>query len=225
MDLEKILTEYNQLPNEQKKEIVRELQEYGPEKLMPYCSGSVPLKNPRKLGETDFVARSALRVLADMGKNAAGLVRQNDAFFIAQLKSEDPKIRILAAEILGSAAGTMPSVNGGKPVRSDYTKELVTACHAEQTMFTLPSYLLAIGAQKTEAAKRYLECYTIRSEADKHIREEKLALQKALANFIERRPAQIRILENDVLALTCPNSAITLAEAKQKGLLCRIGKQ
>ena len=193
MDIEKTLNEYTQMENEIKKQTVREIIENGPDKLLPFCTGDL--------------ARAALRVLADAGKSTADTVQQNSALFTGLLKSEDPKVRMLAAEILGSAGG--------------FTKELVSACHAEQTMFALPSFLLAIGAQKTDAAKRYLENYTIRSDGDKHIREEKLALQKALANFVDRRPAQIRILKNDILALSCPNTAVTIAEAKQKGLKCK----
>ena len=169
MDIEFILTEYNGLSAEQKKQAAHDLLADGPEKLLPYCSG--------------MHARAALRVLADMGRGAADFSRANAAFFLAQLKSEDPKVRMLAAEILGSAAGIAGIGEDGKPQKIDFTKELVAACHAEQTMFALPSFLLAIGAQKTEAAKRYLEHYTVRSDADKHIREEKLALQKAMANF------------------------------------------
>ena len=193
MDIEKILTEYTLMDNEAKKQTVRELFENSPEKLLVFCTGEL--------------ARAALRVIADAGKSAAETAQQNSTLFTGLLKSEDPKIRMLTAEILGSTGG--------------FTKELVTACHAEQTMFTLPSFLLAIGAQKTEAAKRYLENYTVRSDQEKHIREEKLALQKALANFVERKPAQIRILKNDILALSCPNTAVTIAEAKQKGLRCK----
>lgn len=193
MDIEKILNEYTQMDNESKKQAVRDLFENGPDKLLVFCTGGL--------------ARAALRVIADAGKNAAELVRQNSPLFTGLLKSEDPKARMLTAEILGSAGG--------------FTKELVTACHAEQTMFALPSFLLAIGAQKTEAAKRYLENYTIRSDGEKHILEEKQALQKALANFVERRPAQIRILKNDILALSCPNTSVTISEAKQKGLRCK----
>ncbi len=201
MNIENILTEYNEQPAEQKKQIAHELLAAGPETLLPYCSGEY--------------ARAALRILADMGRGAADFTRANAPFFVGLLKSEDPKARMLAAEILGSAAGA------GAEGKADFTKELVTACHAEQTMFAIPSFLLAIGAQKTEAAKRYLEHYTIRSDGEKHVREEKLALQKALANFIERKQVQIRILETDILALACPNMSVTLAEAKQKGFKCR----
>lgn len=207
MDIEKILIEYTQMDNEAKKQAVRDVFENGPEKLLIFCTGEH--------------ARACLRVIADAGKSASDIVQQNSSLFSGLLKSEDPKIRMLSAEILGSAGGYPGSPKSPRTSRGDFTKELVTACHGEQTMFALPSFLLAIGAQKTEAAKRYLENYTIRSDAEKHIREEKLALQKALANFVERRPAQIRILKNDILALSCPNTAVTLAEAKQKGLKCK----
>ena len=188
MDIEIKLTEYNQMNSEGKKQIVREIFDVGAEKLLPAFKGEL--------------SRTALRVVADAGRGAAGFVRKNSGIFIDMLHSEDPKVRMLAAEVLGSAGG--------------FSKELVTACHAEQTMFAIPSLLLAVGAQKTDYVKRYLESYTVRSEHEKHIREEKLALQKALANFVERRPTQIRIAPSDMLALTCPNTAVTLAEARQK---------
>jgi 23S rRNA G2445 N2-methylase RlmL len=193
MDIEIKLTEYNQLNSEEKKQAVRDIFEAGAEKLLPAFKGEL--------------SRIALRVVADAGRGAAGFVRKNSGVFIDQLHSDDPKVRMLAAEVLGSAGG--------------FSKELVTACHAEQTMFAIPSMLLAVGAQKTDYAKRYLENYTVRSDHEKHIREEKLALQKALANFVERRPTQIRIAPSDVLALSCPNTAVTLAEAKQKDLRAR----
>jgi predicted RNA methylase len=193
MDIEKILTEYNQMNSEEKKQAVRDIFTAGPEKLLPAFKSDL--------------SRVALRVVADAGRGAAGFVRKNGGIFTDHLRSEDPKVRMLAAEVLGSAGG--------------FSKELVTACHAEQTMFAIPSMLLAVGAQKTEYAKRYLENYTVRSDQEKHIREEKLALQKALANFVERKPTQIRILRSDVLALSCPNARVTLSEARKNGLRAR----
>ncbi len=188
MDIENKLTEYNQMNSEDKKQAVRDIFAAGPEKLLPALKGEL--------------SRVALRVVADAGRGAAGFVRKNGGIFTDMLRSEDPKVRMLAAEVLGSAGG--------------FTKDLVTACHAEQTMFAIPSMLLAVGAQKTESAKKYLEAYSIRSDQEKHIREEKLALQKALSNFVERRPTLLRILRSDVFALSCPSTAITLDEARQK---------
>jgi predicted RNA methylase len=193
MDIENKLLEYTQMNSEDKKQAVRDIFSSGPEKLLPAFKGEL--------------SRIALRVVADAGRGAAGFVRKNSGIFSEMLRSEDPKVRMLAAEVLGSAGG--------------FSKELVAACHAEQTMFAIPSMLLAVGAQKTELAKLFLENYAVRSDQEKHIREEKLALQKALSNFVERRPTQIRISHSDVLALSCPNCAVTLAEAKQKEFRAR----
>jgi len=193
MEIENTLAEFGQKSGDEKKQAVHDIMAAGPEKLLPALDGEF--------------SRVALRIIADAGRGAADFVRGNGSVFTELLKSEDPKVRMLAAEILGSAGG--------------FSKELVAACHAEQTMFAIPSLLLAVGAQKTDFVKRYLESYTVRSNQEKHIREEKLALQKALSNFVERRPTQMRILPSDVIALSCPNAAITLSEAKQKGFRAR----
>ena len=194
MNINEILTEYIKMDNEHKKLAVHEIVQEGLGKLLPYFSGEQ--------------IRIALRIFADAGKGTSEIVQKNSILITGLLKSEDPKVRMLTAEILGNSSG--------------FSAELITACHAEQTMFTLPSFLLAIGAQKTDTAKRYLEHYTIRSEYPKHQKDEKEALQKALANYVERKPAQIRIMQKDIIALSCPNMDITLREAKQKGLRGKI---
>ena len=191
MDYLSIIEDYNSLDNEAKKKAVKDI--FSIDEGRPLAA---------YIGEDS--TRSVLRIIADAGSRAESLTKENSRLFLRLLESEDPKVRMLTAEILGNAGG--------------FDSELIKACRAEQTMFTLPSYLLAIGRSKTPAAKRYLENYDLRSEVEKHIAEEKEALRKALANFIERKNVSVRLSENDVLLLDCANPGITAAEAKEKGI-------
>ena len=194
MNYSETLDQYYQLPNEEKKQLVRTMFSDGGQGLLPYLRSDVK--------------RGALRVIADAGSKASDLVSSNERLFLSFLDSDDPKVRMLTAQILGNTG--------------NYVNELIKACRAEQTMFTLPSYLLAIGASKTPAAKRYLEHYTLRSEHEKHIAEERSALNKALANFIERSSAHVRLAKKDIVLLECPNADVTYQEAVDKGFLAKI---
>ena len=194
MNYSETLDQYYQLPNEEKKQLVRTMFSDGGQGLLPYLRSDVK--------------RGALRVIADAGSKASELVSSNERLFLSFLDSDDPKVRMLTAQILGNTG--------------NYVNELIKACRAEQTMFTLPSYLLAIGASKTPAAKRYLEHYTLRSEHEKHIAEERSALNKALANFIERSSAHVRLAKKDIVLLECPNADVTYQEAVDKGFRAKI---
>ena len=193
MDLFELLDNYYKLTKDEKTTTIKELFSHDGKQLLPYLDSSA--------------ARGAMRVLADAGEIARPLVLSNEKKFLSLLESDDPKIRMLTAEILGHVGG--------------YVSELIKACRAEQTMFTLPSYILAIGASKTSAAKHYLENYSIRSEIEKHRFEEKQALSKALANFVVKNPAIVRISEKDIILLECPNAGITFKEAAKKGFSCK----
>ena len=144
MDYLSIIEDYNSLDNEAKKKAVKDI--FSIDEGRPLAA---------YIGEDSI--RSVLRIIADAGSRAESLTKENSRLFLRLLESEDPKVRMLTAEILGNAGG--------------FDSELIKACRAEQTMFTLPSYLLAIGRSKTPAAKRYLENYDLRSEVEKHIAE------------------------------------------------------
>ncbi|MEF9864055.1 MAG: hypothetical protein RR777_03850 [Christensenellaceae bacterium] len=106
-------------------------------------------------------ARVALRILADLGDRITDFVKANIDGILLILRGEDAKSRMLAAQIIGNTCA------------SDYLDDLLNGIMHEETMFALPSYLLAIGSAKNDRAKRFLEAYTIRSDQDKHIMEEK----------------------------------------------------
>lgn len=150
-------------------------------------------------------ARLATRVLADLGSRITSFVENNVDDVVALLKSDDPKVRMNAAQILG---GT---------VAAEQLPALIEALDNETTMYARPSFLLAIGQAKTDDARKYLEQYTIRSDLDKHIAEEKAALNKARANFVERKRARVRILPSDVILVSTPNETVTYGAFKNIG--------
>lgn len=154
-------------------------------------------------------ARAATRVLADLGNRIAPFVQDNIGVFVELLKSEDPKVRMNTAEIIGATCA------------AECLDDLIAALDAEGTMYARPSFLLAIGKAKTNEARQYLEQYTVRSDLDKHIAEEKRALAKALSNFAERKPARVRILPSDIILCTTPNVEVTLAAFHRAGMTAR----
>lgn len=192
MEVIEIVENYYELDSESKKAALKEI---------------FPEKEEELFDALDIRIRAALRVMADADVKMKDVVSRHEERFLELLADEDAKIRALAAQILGNVGG--------------YTKQLIDACRAEQTMFILPSFLLAIGRQKTESAKHYLENYTIRSDVDKHIYEEKTALAKALANFVNRNTAKLSIAEKDIIALECPNFNVTYKEARENGFSCK----
>lgn len=192
MDLIEIIENYYTLNSEEKKAAIKEI----------FQGRTAELWNGLEEHK-----RSVLRIMADAGEKAAPLLQAHERRFLSLLEDEDPKTRMLTAQILGNCGG--------------YTKQLIDACRKEQTMFILPSFLLAIGASKSPTAKLYLENYQIRSDLEKHIAEEKAALAKALANFVTRGSARLAINENDVLFLECPNADVTFEELSSLGIKCK----
>lgn len=154
-------------------------------------------------------ARLATRVLADLGTRITPFIENNVNDIVALLKADDPKVRMNAAQIIGQtcAAEQLPA--------------LIDALDSESTMYARPSFLLAIGMAKTDEARQYLDQYTIRSDLDKHIAEEKSALNKARANFVERKRARVRVLPSDVILVSTPNEMITLGAFKKHGVNAR----
>lgn len=150
--------------------------------------------------------RAALRVIADTDSRAADFVRANIDGILKLLRTGDAKVRMHAAQIIGNTCA------------NEYLDDLIDAIMHEQTMFALPSYLLAIGRAKSDRAKRFLDSYQLRSDLDKHREEEKAALDKALASFIIRKKARVRILPTDIVMLASPNPNVTYAQCAQAGL-------
>lgn len=144
-------------------------------------------------------ARAATRILADMGDRISSFVEKNIDKILKLLQSEDPKVRMHTAQIIGNTCAI------------DYLDELINAMMHEDTMFALPSLLLAIGNAKNARAKDFLENYIPRSDIEKHLYAEKAALSKALANFVPRSKANVRILPTDIVLVTTPNANVTFS--------------
>ncbi len=142
-------------------------------------------------------ARAATRIMADMGDRVSDFVCENINSVLKLLKSSDPKVRMHAAQIIGNSCA------------AEYLDELIYALMHEDTMFALPSLLLAIGNAKNARAKRFLEEYIPRSDIEKHLYEEKAALSKALSNFVARSKANVRILPTDIVLVSAPNPNVT----------------
>ncbi|MEG0257358.1 MAG: methyltransferase [Christensenella sp.] len=151
-------------------------------------------------------ARAALRIIADTDARAVDFVKANIDGILKHLRTGDAKVRMHAAQIIGNTCAC------------EYLDDLIDAIMHEQTMFTLPSYLLAIGNAKNARAKRFLDAYQLRSDLEKHREEEKAALDKALASFIIRKKAAVRILPSDIVALSTPNTNVTYAQCTNSGL-------
>lgn len=150
-------------------------------------------------------ARAATRVLCDLGPRITQFVTDNISVFLALLENPDPKVRMNTAQIIGQTCA------------AEHVDELAKALDAEGTMYARPSFLLAIGSAKTNEAREYLEQYTIRSDLDKHIADEKEALNKALSNFVERKKARVRVLSSDVVLCSTPNKNITHEAFRKAG--------
>ena len=159
MNIQNFIETYHELPAAERKEGLSYIHKEG--KLQTVF-------NQAKGANT----RAALRVIADMGARAADFTKENIGNILKLLRSDDPKVRMHAAQIIGNSCA------------NEYLDELIDAIMHEQTMFALPSYLLAIGSAKNDRAKRFLDSYQLRSDLEKHRLEEKAALSKALASFV-----------------------------------------
>lgn len=150
-------------------------------------------------------ARSATRILADLGNRIAPFAQEHISEILPLLRAEDAKVRMNAARLVGDTAA------------AEHVGDLIEALDREETMYARPSFLLAIGKAKNDTARRYLDSYAIRSEGEKHVREEQAALIKAKANFVERETPRVRILPSDVIVVSTPNLNVTLAALQKAG--------
>lgn len=192
MELRFFVENYNTLPVEDRKSYMSKLAKgHGVKSLYSLAKG----KNARK----------ATRIMADMGTRISEFVQQHKNDTLSFLASEDPKVRMHAAQIIGNTCA------------SECVEELILALEKEQTMFALPSLILALGNSKTVRAKEYLEAYTLKSDLDKHLDEEKTALSKALAHYVSKKKATVRILPTDVIFVTTPNANATFASLQHEG--------
>lgn len=150
--------------------------------------------------------RSATRILADYGSRGAAFIKKHENETLLLLNNSDPKVRMNAAELIGAT------------IAADHVDDLAAALDREETMYVRPSLLLAIGSAKNAAAENYLRNYSIRSDLEKHIMEERQALTKALANFVKKETPHVRILPTDILMVSTPNVGVTLDAFARAGM-------
>ncbi|MDL2236687.1 methyltransferase [Christensenellaceae bacterium OttesenSCG-928-K19] len=193
MEIQYFVENYSTLPVADRKSYVSEL------------TKSKELHKLYQLTKGEY-ARSATRILADMGARVADFVKENADGILHLLKSSDPKVRMHAAQIIGNTCAV------------EYLDELFYSIMHEDTMYALPSFLLAIGSSKAERAKKFLDEYTLRSDIDKHLDEEKAALTKALANFVSKSKVRVRITSNDIILLSTSNPNVTYSTFQKLGM-------
>jgi SAM-dependent methyltransferase len=186
MEIENFVEQYNAMPAQDRKAYVSQMVKSGDLRAIHSFT-----RGPN--------ARAATRILADMGGRIADFIKGHIDDYLRLLRSDDPKVRMHAAQIIGNTCA------------AEYLEELLHAIKREDTMFALPSLLLAVGNAKNARAKRFLEEYIPRSDMEKHLYEEKAALAKAMANFTARKKANVRILPSDIVFVTTPNANVTLA--------------
>ncbi len=184
MEIQYLIEHYNTIPTAERKAAVSSL------------TRSAELRSLYHMANGEN-ARVATRILADMGDRISAFVHENADGILKLLRVDDPKVRMHAAQIVGNTCA------------AEYLDELISAMMHETTMFALPSLLLAIGNAKNVRAKEFLEAYTLRSDIDKHLYEEKAALTKALANFVAKSKARVRILPSDIILVSTPNANVT----------------
>ncbi|MBD5560580.1 MAG: methyltransferase [Clostridia bacterium] len=151
-------------------------------------------------------ARSAVRILTDLGGRIGPFIGDHISQILPLLRAEDAKVRMSAAQLIGDTCA------------AEHVDDLIEALEAEQTMYARPPFLLAIGRAKNKTAEDYLRSYSIRSDIDKHILEEKNALAKALSNFVRRETPHVRILPSDVIVVTTPNVHVTMEALMRAGM-------
>ncbi len=193
MEINSFITNYNNLSAQEKKSGILEIL-----KSEDYLNALYAQKDSCDV-------RVCMRIFADMSNRAQEFIIQNRDSFLELLKHEDPKVRMHTAQIIGNNCP------------KDNLEDLISAILCEQTMFTLPSYILAIGNAKNTRAKNFLENWKVRSDLDKHIDEENAALHKALANFVVQKKANVRILPTDIILLTTPNMNVTYTALTKAG--------
>lgn len=197
MQLKNIVEEYNNLSLKEKKIILNEIRQ----------NNDVPAVMELTRGH---LGRAATRILSDMGKKISEEIVADKKNVINLLNSDDPKIRINAAQIISH---TEPAL---------FLDNLTDALEKEQTMFVLPAYIKAIGAAKNDKAKNFLETYKIKSSVEKHRRAEKEALTEAKSNFIERRKSQSKILPTDIIMIAAPNLKVARREFLKAGINSKV---
>lgn len=135
----------------------------------------------QKINDPESGLCQALSVLVRLSKQKeANLqIRQQltDEEFVRFLRSEEGKVRKNAARLIGAVH------------RESLDSEMACQLQVESIRMVIPSLLLALGTLKTEKARETLEKYQVRPAKDlseeKHVREEKEALRKALSNFAD----------------------------------------
>ena len=153
-------------------------------------------------------------------KRAIGNSKQKLSNF---LKHSDPKVRKNVCGIIGELGD------------SEYLEALYSAYDSEEQLFVKSSYILAIGncggALDAERLTKILENLTIKEKAsegnsesikdEKHIKEEKLALTRAIAKLSPHVQHEFIGFKNPVpMVLTAMNGQfqVTLKELEEKSI-------
>lgn len=136
----------------------------------------------------------------------------------ALLFAEDAKVRKSTAQLLGKIAPTA------------WADLLLEALRREPADMVRPSVILALGNCKGNAAVREaLEHYVIPPCEEKHQREHRLALDKALSSLAgprtRKEPLACAVPPGMEAVLFCPNANVTLGQLRQQGTQARLYHQ
>lgn len=149
-------------------------------------------------------------VLIDLAKRLRGEMKVYKNDIVLLLHNDNPKVRTKALRVI-------------KLIDSKFfIDDIIDAFEKEETMFTYPDYIRVIAMAKNEKAESFLNSYAPRSTGEKHLREEKEALNKAKARFIKCTKAQPKINECDSIWITAPNLNVVRNEFFKLGVTSKI---
>lgn len=159
--------------------------------------------------------RAFLRLLCDLApqKEMQEIIQHNIKLhpeaFPRLLQSEDPKVRKTCAQLLGRVC---PDA---------FAPHLLHALAAEKTDFVRPSILLALGnARHAEGVREALRAFVIPEGDEKQVKEQQLALQKALSSLSSLEKPALPLAgacKGKILYLSCPNARVTALEMQELG--------
>ena len=175
-------------------------------------------------GADDTIAVSALSELCALAKKTRS-ARRIDKLFSDRgqlcrfLFSSSPKCRKNAARLVGALKN---------PKDSD---PLCNALLKEETLFVIPSMILAAGNLQTEKTKAVLNNYTVpisnAQSEDKHVSEIRVSLDKALGKFSEESIPFLKKTDRTIRYLVVPPegfSDVLCEELEEKGFHADVRK-
>ncbi len=155
-------------------------------------------------------ARELMRGLVDASADRdkaeiiAHYIDINSDKFADVMKSDDAKLKKSCAQLLGKL----------RP--NEYAALLMDSLTSENTEFVKPSIILALGnADKTAGVQEFLENYQITATEDKHIEEQRNALDKAISS-LKAPKTEVKMIaslkKGTSLILKCPSVRVTQRE-------------